>query len=117
MDKSVALLQRWGLAIIPLKYTRLKNHPLFVDNYKNRGNILKPAVIAMFKAYWVRNELLSVILTFLVNFFSCLLLRHHVMTAAGFEPEDLHSMSYVRSADTKRSFVIMCTATGFTTIE
>lgn len=39
---------------------------------------------------------------------------HHVIMAAGLEPELLHSTSNWRSADSAFSFVKICTATGFT---
>jgi hypothetical protein len=56
----------------------------------------------------------TVRLTFLVIRFIWRLFFHHVITASGREPDDLHSTSYRLSADTCLSLVVMCTATGFT---
>lgn len=46
--------------------------------------------------------------------FICLVPRHHVISAAGFDPELLHSMSYDFSAETDGRLAKMWTAAGFT---
>lgn len=54
------------------------------------------------------------ILTFRTGRFICFVPRHHVIKAAGFDPELLHSISYVLSAETNARFAKIWTAAGFT---
>lgn len=54
------------------------------------------------------------ILTLRTGRFICFVPRHQVIAAAGFDPELLHSISYVLSAETNARFAKMWTAAGFT---
>lgn len=54
------------------------------------------------------------ILTFRMGRFICFVPRHQVIKAAGFDPELLHSISYVFSAETNVRFAKIWTAAGFT---
>lgn len=56
----------------------------------------------------------NTILTFRIGRFICFVPRHQVIKAAGFDPELLHSISYVLSAETNARFAKMWTAAGFT---
>lgn len=57
---------------------------------------------------------LQILLTFRTGRFICFVPRHQVITAAGFDPELLHSISYVLSAETNARFAKIWTAAGFT---
>lgn len=46
--------------------------------------------------------------------FICFVPRHQVIKAAGFDPELLHSISYVLSAEINVRFAKIWTAAGFT---
>lgn len=56
----------------------------------------------------------QILLTFRTGRFICFEPRHQVITAAGFDPELLHSISYVLSAETNARFAKIWTAAGFT---
>lgn len=54
------------------------------------------------------------ILTFRTGRFICFVPRHQVIKAAGFDPELLHSISYVLSAETNVRLAKIWTAAGLT---